>query len=352
MRLGFSFSPGGLLLPYHLGVISSLLSSGYITETTPVAGSSAGAIAVASLAAGVPPERALEGTCRVASRCAAAGGARGRLLPEMSRELESLLPHDAHEVVNARPAAAGVAFLEVFPKRRPVLATRFASRDDLKSVVCASSMVPFFSTNFPVALRRRPKRQQRQIDDDVQEEEEESLLERLFPYSFVLDGFFAVPRNRFGCPELPPDNPSPGSGGSGGGGGGGGDDGGGPIRTITVSVFPHASVGLLPDAPARDKISPPRDAADPAGQMSALIKAAMEVPLLDDDDGGDAAEADGSAGRGRGGSSTASSESESESDRRLREHFERGRADADAWIAAEARAEQQERALGQRRGGV
>jgi predicted acylesterase/phospholipase RssA len=57
--LGFSFAPGGLLLPYHLGAIEALNSAGLVTSSTPLAGSSAGAIAIASFAAGVPPRDAL-----------------------------------------------------------------------------------------------------------------------------------------------------------------------------------------------------------------------------------------------------------------------------------------------------
>ena len=45
--IGFSFSPGGLLFPYHLGVIESLSTNGHLTPHSPIAGSSAGAIAVA-----------------------------------------------------------------------------------------------------------------------------------------------------------------------------------------------------------------------------------------------------------------------------------------------------------------
>jgi len=40
--IGFSLSPGGLLLPYHMGVLSTLSDKGYITDKTPLAGSSAG----------------------------------------------------------------------------------------------------------------------------------------------------------------------------------------------------------------------------------------------------------------------------------------------------------------------
>jgi len=39
---GFSFSPGGLLFPYHLGVITSLEYHGKLDDTVHLAGASAG----------------------------------------------------------------------------------------------------------------------------------------------------------------------------------------------------------------------------------------------------------------------------------------------------------------------
>ena len=41
-RLGFSFTPGGLLFPYHLGVAKCLELQGFLAADTPLAGSSAG----------------------------------------------------------------------------------------------------------------------------------------------------------------------------------------------------------------------------------------------------------------------------------------------------------------------
>jgi hypothetical protein len=40
--IGFSLSPGGLLLPYHLGVLDALQYHSFLDDTTPIAGSSAG----------------------------------------------------------------------------------------------------------------------------------------------------------------------------------------------------------------------------------------------------------------------------------------------------------------------
>lgn len=41
-KLGFSFTPGGLLFPYHLGVAKCLEREGFLAPDTPLAGASAG----------------------------------------------------------------------------------------------------------------------------------------------------------------------------------------------------------------------------------------------------------------------------------------------------------------------
>lgn len=44
--IGFSFSPAGLLMPYHLGVVEYLEHTGWLTPNVPIGGASAGAIVV------------------------------------------------------------------------------------------------------------------------------------------------------------------------------------------------------------------------------------------------------------------------------------------------------------------
>lgn len=181
MIVGYSLSPGGLLLPYHLGVLSSLQSRGFLDDSTPLAGSSAGAIAVASLSSGVPLEQTLEATIRVSDRCSELGGARGRLLPLLREEMDDLMAVNAHELVNEREGLIGLAHRELFPLNRPVLATKFDTRECLMDAVMDSSTFPFFSTNWPCRLVvRRGERIPR----------------------IVVDGFFSVPRERYGCPDF------------------------------------------------------------------------------------------------------------------------------------------------------
>ena len=59
--LGFTFTPGGLLFPYYVGVAYFLKESGLVTPTTPLGGSSAGSIVTAALACGLEQEAVLDG---------------------------------------------------------------------------------------------------------------------------------------------------------------------------------------------------------------------------------------------------------------------------------------------------
>eukprot|EP00566_Odontella_aurita_P018293 CAMPEP_0113588406 /NCGR_PEP_ID=MMETSP0015_2-20120614/35495_1 /TAXON_ID=2838 /ORGANISM="Odontella" /LENGTH=327 /DNA_ID=CAMNT_0000494271 /DNA_START=50 /DNA_END=1033 /DNA_ORIENTATION=- /assembly_acc=CAM_ASM_000160 len=280
MIIGFSLSPGGLLLPYHLGVLSSLQSRGFLEESTPLAGSSAGSIAVSSFCSGVNTEQTLEATIRVSDRCAELGGARGRLLPFLREEMENLLPSDAHEVVNERTGLVGLAHRELFPVNRPVLATNFETRDCLMDAVMDSSTFPFFSTNWPCRLvTRRGERMPR----------------------VVVDGFFSVPRERYGCPDFS-HAASPTSKLSTISVQGATDTAAEksdtmveavdecinfsegllsncgkslPDRVVTVAVFPHETVGLTASE-SHDSISPPPEE-DSVEQMSNILKLATQA---------------------------------------------------------------------------
>lgn len=183
MKVAFSLSPGGLLLPYHIGCLAALSYHGHITDTTSLAGSSAGAIAVASHASGVDPVSALKASIRVAEKCyfnplmIASGG----LLPCLRKELNDLLPDDAHHRLNDREGVVGLAHRELFPRNQARLTTHFQTRKCLMDAICDSSTFPFFLTNQPVRAVQR-------IDEPVPR--------------IVVDGVFACPMENLGCPEL------------------------------------------------------------------------------------------------------------------------------------------------------
>ena len=89
MKLRFSLSLGGLLLPYHLGALDALQFHGFFDRSAPIAGASAGAIAAASVAAGLDSRRVLDATISICDRCFELGEARGRLMPLLKQNLSS-----------------------------------------------------------------------------------------------------------------------------------------------------------------------------------------------------------------------------------------------------------------------
>ena len=102
--IGFSFSPGGLLLPYHMGVADCLIKENYIDPSeTVLAGSSAGSIAAMAVGCGLDPLRGLEGTIAISERCLETGKpARGNLLPLLEEQMEALVGAEQLEFLQAR----------------------------------------------------------------------------------------------------------------------------------------------------------------------------------------------------------------------------------------------------------
>ncbi len=231
MRIGFSFSPGGLLLPYHVGVMGALEYHQMLTPETPIAGSSAGAIACASHASRVPSTQVLEATIDISDRCEQMGGARGRLLPLLKEKLDELLTEDRFDDAQSRPGVTGIAYREVFPRARNILQTQFGSRSELVRSVCHSSMFPFFTTNLPFLLDTTHG----------------------FP-RLLVDGYFTVPRERFGCPDFSVANID-------------------VDRTVTVTCFPKDKIGL-DDSLLEDCISP---RAEGDGQIERLFRIATQA---------------------------------------------------------------------------
>ena len=185
MKIGFSLSPGGLMLPYHVGALAALEYNGFLDESSPLAGSSAGSIAVVSHACGIRPEAILEATIRVSDICSESGGARGRLLPLLKQQMNDLIDDDAFQRFCQRPGPTGVAFRQIFPTGVNYLQTSFQNKGDLIQATGFSCMFPFFATNWPCALDTSTT---------------STPLQRL--PRLLVDGYFTVPQNRFGCPEF------------------------------------------------------------------------------------------------------------------------------------------------------
>lgn len=232
MKTGFSLSPGGLLLPYHLGCLDSLRYHRLLEDSTPITGSSAGAIAAAVEGCGIPSRTVVDATIAISERCQLLGGARGRLLPLLRQELSQTIREEEHLRLLERPGPTVIAYQELFPSQRSVLQCKFDDCEDLIQAVCNSSMFPFFSSNFPCSLD----------------------ISKGFP-RLVVDGFFTVPRDRFGCPDF--------------------EAAGVHVdRTVAVSVFPREVIGA--SAFADSNCICPELQEDMDGQMTRLLRLATQ----------------------------------------------------------------------------
>ncbi|XP_030513259.1 patatin-like phospholipase domain-containing protein 2 [Rhodamnia argentea] len=147
---GFSFSAAGLLFPYHLGVAQFLIEKGYIKETTPLAGSSAGAIVCAVVASGASMEGALMATKVLAEDCRRRGTA-FRLGAVLRDVLDKFLPEDAHTRSNGR---VRIAVTQILWRPRGLLVDQFDSKEDLINAVFTSSFIPGYLAPRPATLFR------------------------------------------------------------------------------------------------------------------------------------------------------------------------------------------------------
>lgn len=216
--IAFSFSPGGLCLPYHLGVIDALSHYGVINEKTPMCGSSAGAIAVASFAMGLPTLELLEHTIEISDRCAKEGGAQGRLLRHAEKLFREVTRPESFAKFQKRPGFTGIAYREVFPNpTKKYLQSSFENEEDLISAVLYSAMCPFFTTPHASMWGRGKMRGK-----------------------LLVDGLFAAPRNRLGCVDLSLDPKLVGK----------------VDRVVCVSVVPQHYWGF-PDVDPSNCICPP-----------------------------------------------------------------------------------------------
>ncbi|KAM3388328.1 hypothetical protein ACQJBY_010856 [Aegilops geniculata] len=147
---GFSFSAAGLLFPYHLGVAQCLLDKGYITERTPLAGSSAGAIICAVIASGNTMQEALQVTKILAEDCRSKGTA-FRLGAVLKDVLEKFLPDDLHIRCNGR---IRVAITQLSWRPRGLLVDQFDSKEDVINAIITSSFIPGYLAPRPATLFR------------------------------------------------------------------------------------------------------------------------------------------------------------------------------------------------------
>lgn len=174
-RIGISFSPAGLLTPYHLGVSASLRENGLISKDTALAGSSGGSIVATTEALEMDTKTVLKACARVAIACRDRGTFR-TLSSALNTELEALLPEDSADVLEKRRGKLTVAYQKVWPTMEAVNQRKFMSKADLMNAVQASCTIPMYFNGLPFS----------------------TLLDGT---SRAIDGFFTTSRSRFGCPH-------------------------------------------------------------------------------------------------------------------------------------------------------
>jgi predicted acylesterase/phospholipase RssA len=130
MKLGISFSPAGLLTPYHLGASYELQRLGLLRPSTALSGASGGALAAAMSALGIDQKEALQACEYVAERCRSQG-TRSTLRIALDEVLIDLIPKNSAEILNHRKAACSIAYTELFPKVAAHIATKYTSQEDL-----------------------------------------------------------------------------------------------------------------------------------------------------------------------------------------------------------------------------
>ena len=108
-KLGISFSPAGLLTPYHLGASYELRKMGLLTSSTSVSGASGGALAAITSALNINHNDGLAGCEYIAERCRVEG-TRYTLKVALNQVLEDILPSDSAEILNIRDAKCSIAY--------------------------------------------------------------------------------------------------------------------------------------------------------------------------------------------------------------------------------------------------
>jgi hypothetical protein len=173
---GVSFTGAGLLTPYHLGVSEYLTKDvNFITDNTILAGSSGGALAAITTALKLNKNDALLACEYIAKECNNKG-TRLTLRLALDTILNDLLPDNAAELINKRPASCSLSYTEVFPSIKSYTINTFQNKEDLIDCLRASCNIPFYFNGNSMTVNVRN--------------------------GAGIDGFFSHQLNRFGAPSI------------------------------------------------------------------------------------------------------------------------------------------------------
>lgn len=138
--LSFGFSAGGCLFPYFIGVASALRDANILTDTTQLAGASAGSLVSACIKSGMTLDQITD-LCLKMMHDLRTNGTRGRLGPVLESFLHQHLPHDAHERCSNK---AHVAVTQAWPYVKAHLISEYTNREDLIGALLTSCHVPYW----------------------------------------------------------------------------------------------------------------------------------------------------------------------------------------------------------------
>ncbi|VTZ67092.1 patatin-like phospholipase, putative [Plasmodium chabaudi chabaudi] len=172
-NLGISFSPAGLLIPYHLGVSSVLVEKNIMNVNTNLGGSSAGSICACCLGLGINVYKCLFLAENIIKN-AHINGCYKKLESLLSMELNKYIYKDSYKYLNDRLGNVFVGITQILPYYKRLNINNFYDDSDLKDAIVASCNIPMYISNNVFANFRNKK---------------------------CIDGFFSTKRKDFGCPN-------------------------------------------------------------------------------------------------------------------------------------------------------
>ncbi|SCM05597.1 conserved Plasmodium protein, unknown function [Plasmodium chabaudi adami] len=172
-NLGISFSPAGLLIPYHLGVSSLLVEKNIINVNTNLGGSSAGSICACCLGIGINVYKCLFLAENIIKN-AHINGCYKKLESLLSMELNKYIYKDSYKYLNDRLGNVFVGITQILPYYKRLNINKFYDDSDLKDAIIASCNIPMYISNNIFANFRNKK---------------------------CIDGFFSTKKKDFGCPN-------------------------------------------------------------------------------------------------------------------------------------------------------
>ncbi|RYH14676.1 hypothetical protein EON65_33230 [archaeon] len=236
IKYGVSFSPAGLLTPFHIGASAQLQKFGIITPDTALAGSSGGALAAVTTALETSSDMQrtaendpLNASIYVAKRCRDYG-ARLTLRQALDEVLNNVLPINVHTILSTRAAPVIISYTEVnvnpWNPTWDAITSWFSQFTQFTDPFASNSSANSNKTSF------RSQESERQVTlFDVRSiltpqyvnvfNSKQDVIECLLascniPFYFngnnlcitargkdCIDGFFGVSLNRFGCPHTP-----------------------------------------------------------------------------------------------------------------------------------------------------